>query len=156
MSARALLPILGAGLIVVTPGCGPEDADGPPAIRLGESVCDECGMILSEERFATATIIEGPRGPEPRLFDDFNCQFNYEAVHPDLGVIARWSHDYETSEWLPTNRACFLRSPGLRTPMASQTAAFATEVAANSARDELGGVVMTFEALRQHLVREMD
>lgn len=131
-------------LTIVLTGCGRGAADGPPPVRLGDSVCDECNMIISDARWATATIVEGPRGGEPRLFDDFNCQVNYEQGHPEHTVLARWSHSHATSEWITTESARFLISPELRTPMGSKTAAFGAESEAAAAGSALPGEVVDF------------
>lgn len=131
--------------------CDEKPSDGPPTIRLGDSVCVQCNMIISDERYATATIADGPRGPEPRLFDDFNCQVNYEIENPDEDVHARWSHDRDTSEWLRTSEAHFVMSPQLRTPMASNIAAFATKEAAETAKNEFSGELMTFDVAWKRL-----
>ncbi len=123
--------IAAAGLALT--GCGNQPADGPPAIRLGHDVCAECNMIISDARWATATIVPGPRGPEPRLFDDFNCQVNFENEHADAEIVARWSHDHATAEWLRTEGAHFLFTRDLRTPMGSNAAAFAGRTDAEAA-----------------------
>jgi len=139
---------VGIGIAIIAfsiAGCGRQVAQGPPDIRLDDSMCEECNMIISDERFATATIYEGPRGAEAMLFDDFNCQAIYEASHSDMPITARWSHDYESSEWLTTEAAHFLFSPRLTTPMASQVAAFSERDAAARSLSELGGEVLAFE-----------
>lgn len=136
---------LAAFVLLPLAGCGEQPADAPPKVLLGESVCDYCNMILSDDRWATATIIRGARGPEARLFDDFNCQVNYETEHPDLVILDRWSHDYTKHEWLETSEAFFLLTPALRSPMGSNAAAFATEAEAEAARSEMSGEVMPFD-----------
>lgn len=150
MRPLALLIALAAALACIT-GCDEPSADTPPSVRLGDSVCVECNMIISDERWATATVVESPRGAEPLLFDDFNCQVNHEVAHPELHILARWSHDHTTSEWIRTEQATFLISPGLRTPMGSKIAAFATPAGANAAKDELTGDVMTFDTAWKRL-----
>lgn len=131
--------------------CDPESAGGPPEVRLGDSVCQQCNMIISDDRWATATIIEGPRGPEPRVFDDFNCQVNYENERPDAVVVARWAHDFDTREWIRTENSRFLMSPALRSPMGSKVAAFATKAAATDAQRQLRGDLMTFDVAWRRL-----
>lgn len=145
--------LLFSALVAALNGCAADSADAPPTVQYGDSVCDACGMIISDERFATATIIEGPRGSEARLFDDFNCQANFEIDHPDIAVITRWSHDYTTGQWLRTADAVFLESLQLFTPMASHVAAFAHEEAARAAQHELGGDITTYESFHR---RAMD
>jgi len=142
----AALLFFGCSVVALT-GCDRQSADaGPPAIALGNSVCAECNMIISDERFATASMIDGPRGAEPRLFDDFNCQINFENEHTDQIVLTRWSHEYDQPAWFKTQGAYFLLSPKLQTPMASSAAAFASQEAAENARQRLGGEVLRFDA----------
>lgn len=131
-------------LAIALPGCGGREADGPPVVRLGDSVCDQCNMIISDARWATATIVDGPRGGEPRLFDDFNCQVNYEREHTAQAVLARWSHSHATSEWISTESAQFLISPEIRSPMGSRMAAFGSASEAAAAESELAGEVVDF------------
>ena len=132
---------------LVLSGCGSEANNGPPTVRYGDSICVECGMILSDERFATATIIEGDRGDEPLLFDDFNCQMIFESKHSDLIIVDRWSHDYGTIEWIHTADAWFVRSDQLQTPMASHIAAFDGQVEAEEFAKTLEGEVVDFESV---------
>jgi len=143
--------ILLASTLAALAACGRSSDSGPPSVRLGDSVCAQCNMIISDQRWATATIVSGPRGPEPRLFDDFNCQVNYENDHPDLDVVARWSHGHATRQWIRTGDARFLLSPNLRTPMASRVAAFVSPDNADAAQAQLTGEVMGFEQAWQQL-----
>lgn len=144
---------VGGAMLLLFSGCNKQATDTPPVVRLGDSVCEECNMIISDERWATATIVEGPRGAEPRLFDDFNCQVNYEIANPDLTILGRWSHSHTTRKWIRTGDAHFLMSPGLRTPMASSIAAFASESEAEAAKGDLAGDVMSFEVAWKRLGR---
>jgi len=143
-----LRPALLIGVLSVSfvlGGCGGEGVDGPPSVRLGDSVCTECGMIISDERFATATVIESDRGREALLFDDFSCQKNFESKHSDSSVVDRWSHDHGTSAWFHTSQAWFVRSAELRTPMASQAAAFVSEEDARVFAETINGQILSFE-----------
>ncbi|GAB5495681.1 MAG: hypothetical protein Phyf2KO_07610 [Phycisphaerales bacterium] len=132
-------------------GCDSQVASGPPEIRLGDSVCAECNMIISDKRWATATVVEGPRGQEPLLFDDFNCQVNYEVEHTDMNILDRWSHSHATGKPIHSTDALFLDSPNLRTPMGSGIAAFASTLEADGAKDELTGEVMDFKTAWERL-----
>lgn len=137
--------------IAMVCGCDRTVASGPPVVRLGDSVCAECNMIISDERWATATMVEGSRGLEPRLFDDFNCQVNFEVGNKGLQIHARWSHDYATREWIPTEDAHFLIAADLRSPMGSNLAAFATIADADEIKAQSAGELMTFGEAWQHL-----
>jgi nitrous oxide reductase accessory protein NosL len=132
--------------IVLVNGCGETDPDALPEIRLGDSVCIECGMIVSDDRFGTATVIEGDRGSEPLIFDDYNCQKIFEFKHPDLNVIRRWSRDYETLAWFRTGEGWLVSSRQIRTPMASDVAGFDSIERAQEFAESVSGEVITYDA----------
>lgn len=150
MNARYAWLAIGAGISFAT-GCDRQASEGPPAIRLGDSVCVQCNMIISDVRFATATIVEGPRGPEPRLFDDFNCQVNHEIENPDLPILRHWVHDHAQPRWIDAADAHFVIAAALRTPMASHTAAFASQADAETTAKALGGEILDFETAWKRL-----
>jgi nitrous oxide reductase accessory protein NosL len=128
------------------PSCGRTSLEGPPSIMLGDSTCQECGMIISDERFATSTIIVSERGDQPLLFDDFNCQIIFEHKMPELEVVNRWSHDYASSRWIETNTGWFVHSMQIRSPMASGLAFFETRSEAESYAETLSAVVLNHES----------
>jgi len=128
-------------------GCGTDTDGGPPNIRYGDSICAECGMIISDERFATATIIDGDRGNEPMTFDDFNCQMIFESKHPELTITDRWSHDHTSSEWISMADAWYVKSDQLRTPMASHIASFTTKAEADAFAAPIEGQVVNFATI---------
>jgi len=121
---------------------------GPPSVNLGDSTCVECGMIVSDERFATSTIIIGERGRQPLVFDDFNCQINFEQQHPELDVVTRWSHDYLSPAWHETAEGWFVVSEQIRSPMASSMAFFKNRADADTHAVSVSGSVERFEAVR--------
>jgi copper chaperone NosL len=118
------------------------DLEAPPDIRYGEDVCDLCGMIISEARFAAGYITaEG----ETRRFDDIGNMVVYH-LEMDEDVAVFWVHDYETAEWLRTDEATLAYVEGLITPMGSGLVAFADRDAAVQAVAS-GGDLMDFPAL---------
>ncbi|MFG0274418.1 MAG: nitrous oxide reductase accessory protein NosL [Phycisphaerales bacterium] len=133
-------------------GCDETDPAGPPEVVYGSSVCDFCNMIISDERFATATIVVDDRDrPAARLFDDFNCQADGEAGLAPDAILARWVHDHATRAWIRADEAHFVRAASLRTPMASRVAAFADAGAADAAASEWGGETLSFPELHRAL-----
>jgi copper chaperone NosL len=118
------------------------DLTQPPDIRYGEDVCDLCGMIISEPRFAAAYVTtEG----ETRRFDDIGDMIMY---HMETGedVAVFWVHDYETAEWLQADEATLAYVEDMITPMGSGLIAFADPDAAAAAVAH-GGDLMDFATL---------
>lgn len=144
--AFGAVSILFAGAILW--GCAKVDPDAPPEVTYGVSVCADCGMIISDERYATALVVEDERGrPEALLFDDAGDQIIYERENQTGKVLARWVHDQQTKAWLPAESAWYMRAKSLPTPMASGIAAFAQKADAERMAGELDGVLLTFDQL---------
>jgi copper chaperone NosL len=130
---RLLLLLSTLMTLAAVAACGSaKDALAPPDIVYGEDACAECGMILSEPRFAAASLVETQGRVEPLLFDDIGDMLGYHAARPELQVRRWYVHDYETEAWVDAEAAVFVRAPGLRTPMASHLAAFADAASAET------------------------
>lgn len=136
-----------AMLALVTACQKPADALAPPAIVYGEDVCDQCNMVISEERFAAATLVDEDGIPAPRRFDDIGDMLAYHADHPELRVRRWWVHDYDSREWLDAAAATYVRTPNLRTPMGHGIAAFAAAAAAKAFAASEAGTVITWAQL---------
>jgi len=137
--------LLGIAFALTVPSCNRTEQGGPPKIMLGDSTCRECGMIISDERFATATVIQSEHGKEALLFDDFNCQLNFEHQFPDLDITNRWSHDYSSLVWFETESGSFVKSPEIRSPMASGMAIFQDRSEADAFSKPVSGEILEFE-----------
>ncbi len=117
--------------------------DKPPDIRYGEDTCDQCGMIINEERFAAAYVT---RQGEVRRFDDLGDMMQYHAEHAE-DVAAFWVHDYETGGWLKADQAFFVMSEAFRTPMGHGIIAIGEKDRAAQLAAEAQGKVLTFQEL---------
>lgn len=129
--------------------CGGEPAQiKPPKIYYGEDVCDHCNMIISDKRFAAATIVEVSEGQtDSRIFDDIGSMFLYHDEHPELEVLARYVHDYETKEWLDAEDAYFVHSEDVHSPMNHGVIACETREQAERLAKEFDGEVVTYDGL---------
>ncbi|RME70484.1 MAG: hypothetical protein D6784_16710 [Chloroflexi bacterium] len=118
----------------------------PPTIHYGEDVCEFCGMIVSEERFAAGYVLQD--GTE-RVFDDIGDMIQQYLREPGQ-VAALFVHEYNEHTWIRAETAYYVHSDHLTTPMLSGLAAFAGEAAAQQAAADLQGQVMQFEDLLTH------
>lgn len=99
---------------------------GPPEIHYGRDACARCGMIVSEERFASGYV--GPGG-ETVAFDDLGEFLAFVSLNPALAVQS-YVHDAQDGRWLRASSAVFVKLPGLATPMGSGYAAFSSQARA--------------------------
>ena len=101
-------------------------SDGLPEIHYGRDVCARCGMIVSEERFASGYV---GSGGETVAFDDLGEFLAIVSLNPALAAKS-YVHDAQDGRWLRASQAIFVKLPGLATPMGSGYAAFSSEAGA--------------------------
>ncbi len=139
-AAVALLALLASAC------AGAAAADGPPEINYGRDVCVECGMIISEERFAAAYRL--PDGTE-KIFDDIGGLLQHGQETGDLEVADVWVHDYTTEEWVPAGDAHFIVTRSVTTPMAFGILSFGDLTRATAFAEGLDASVIPWETVRE-------
>lgn len=126
----------------------------PPEILYGEDVCDQCDMIISDERFAAGLVVEVGSGRyEHRIFDDIGDLLVFEKEQGDgLTIATYYVHDYNSKEWIDGQHAYYVHSDELRTPMGFGLAAVTQPLEAEALAEEWGGTVLTFAELHEQFV----
>ena len=148
MIARRKLLVTGALLPFALVGCGGKGASGsePPSIKLGRDTCDRCGMIISEERFASGIVDEKGNA---LTFDDPGEMI---ATLQDEGLNGRrvWVHGYPSMKWIDAKNAVYVVAKEAQTPMGTGVVPFDNEAEASTFAEEKKGVVYTWEDLLQN------
>jgi copper chaperone NosL len=142
-----------AGCVLALTACRRDGDLSPPAMHYGVDPCEACGMIISDERYAAAALIDGGReGILAIRFDDIGCIFEYEEDNPEAVVLRRYVHDHGTKEWLDADAAVLVHAETLRTPMATGLAAFADRAKAAELLEQHPGETLSFADLRARRV----
>ncbi len=138
--------LTGVVLMMVVAGCTSSgDRNRPPQIRYGEDPCDECYMLITEERFAAAYVTEDGRA---RRFDDIGCMLVFLRKHPE--PTARfWVVDYQTHMWIDATQAYYVRAPELKSPMGYGLVAVNNREVAQDIARQHRGEIFDFQALQQ-------
>lgn len=145
--ARFAFVIFPLSLVILLAACNSNSNEPqPPEIHYGEDVCDACGMLISDAKFAAASVEQDGAAHK---FDDIGDLVGYYAKHAEVKVKAYFVHDYSSEKWLRAENAYFVQSPQIQTPMAHGVAAYADRVAAEAAAQKFSVKVMTFSELRQ-------
>lgn len=142
------LLLLALLLLFLLAACSNSAAAGPtpPEIYYGEDICEFCGMIISEERFAAGYITQD--GQE-HIFDDVGDMVLAYQENSET-ITAAFVHDYENHTWIKAQTAYFVLSEDLPTPMLSGLAAFPTQEQAQKFAKQLHGQVLSFDQLLTH------
>lgn len=141
-----------AGLAAVALAAGIGAGCGHPAPRrlvMGEDACAHCQMLTADPRY-TAQLVT--RTGKVYVFDDPGCL----AAFLDQGTVAEdrvhslWVADYlEPDSILPVDRAIFLRSDSLRSPMSYAIAATTPGPRADSLARALDALRLDWPAVRR-------
>jgi copper chaperone NosL len=144
----ALSILLSALLLLGFTACGgrANAEPTPPTIHYGEDICELCGMIISEDRFAAAYVTTDGHD---HIFDDIG---DMVQAHPEKQeeVMVFFVHDYENQNWIRAETAHYILSDNLPTPMLSGLAAFSSAEKAKAFATEIDGQVLTFDELLTH------
>jgi copper chaperone NosL len=123
---------------------GSGDSSGPPEIAEGRTICDECGMIIDEIRFASSyRSIDGGE----LHFDDIGDMLAHGHREGELGDAEIWVYDFESRDPIVAEDATFVLSGEVATPMAWGVVAFASADDAHELADDVDGTVVGWSAL---------
>lgn len=148
---RTRVNLVSAALVTLVAGCGRGALSGPPEIRLGRDECDECNMLIAEDRCSCALLIERAGRRDHARFDDVGCLLDYEhQTPPDVRIVEGFVRDHGSRAWVPIAQAWFLLSESseLATPMGSGIVAFADRTGVEAARGQWGGTILDHAAVR--------
>jgi copper chaperone NosL len=135
--------IIAVLLIIATACQTTHDFERPPEIRYGEDICYQCGMIISEPRFAAAYVT---RQGISKIFDDIGeLLIHFDESGDD--VVVFWVHDYEDGTWIRATEAYFIENQNVITPMGHGLIAFHNVDHAEALAAKLGTRSLSFDQL---------
>lgn len=83
-------------------------SDGPLEPAWDRQSCAQCGMLLSDPRFACEVR---PSSGETLFFDDPGCLLSYLRAHPQSASPAIYLRRFDAPGWLPLRSAAFMEVP---------------------------------------------
>jgi copper chaperone NosL len=134
-------------LIVLFSSCSAK----PEPFAYGKDLCEDCKMTIMEPRFGAEIITNKGRIYK---FDDVHCVANYiekgKIQQSDIKQTLFIDYNKENN-FVDGTTAYFVTSPQLKSPMNSNSAAFATREEAQKKATETGGNVSNWTTLQQAL-----
>lgn len=141
---KSAMPALAIVLSLVLASC----STGPEPLHFGQDACHACRMILMDNKFGAEIVTQ--KGKVYK-FDDVNCLmsfYNSGTILPsevkDVVVI-----DFSGAEKLiDARKALYVQSELIKSPMASNVAAFEVGTSLEKLNKQWKGSVLTWEELR--------
>lgn len=110
-------------------------SNAPADFSSGEFQCDNCGMIIVDEKFKSEILtLKG----KIKRFDDICCMLRWKEENFSE-IKSVWLIDFHANHWISIEDAYILKSEKLRSPMSSGMAAFGSSISLNEATREFGG-----------------
>jgi copper chaperone NosL len=134
------------GLLLLT-ACAPATPTEPgaPEIAYGHDVCEACGMIIDDARFAAAFVTSAGKAHK---FESIGDMIAWQMDHPNEDARAWFVHDYATETWIRAETAYFVLSDQIQAPMPPGLVAYADQTAAAQRAQALGAAVLNFDETR--------
>jgi len=120
-------------LTVLLPSC----ERGPEPMRYGKDECESCRMTISDQRFGCQIVTKKGRVFK---FDDLCCMHDYvkDGALIENDIHERYVGDFNRPNvFIPVQSAFFL-SGAIKSPMASNTPAFATAAERDAVKAKTG------------------
>lgn len=130
--------------VILLTGCSRKVSDKPPDIMAGKDPCDNCFMIINENKYAGAFWLDNG---EAKRFDDIGCMMSYVSKNNSM-VSAYWVFDYLTGTPLKADNSFFLSSDNFETPMGSGIIAVQSKSEAYKLAEKYKANVISFNELK--------
>jgi copper chaperone NosL len=141
-------------LLFLIISCQRDSEVKPAEIFYGEEVCDRCKMIISQELFSAQYILLGGK---VKKFDDIGCMMNYifeEEAQKDK-VLAIFVRDYNSKEWIEGEKAYYIGSSNIKTPMGHGLVALKEREAAEKlAKEKEGKLLESFSEAKNWVLSQ--
>jgi len=119
----------------------------PEPIQYGKDSCHQCKMTIMDKKFGAEVVTT--KGKIYK-FDDVNCMVNFlnAGTLGERDVSFRLVVDYSQPEKLiAAGEAFYVKSPEIKSPMASQVAAFESYDSKNEYKKQWKGIYLTWGEL---------
>lgn len=121
---------------------------GPRPLNYGTDACSFCKMTLMDQHYGAELVTKKGK---IYVFDDANCFVMFlkkGEVKPEEAAGHFFADYAHPGTLVEAGKAIFLRSDGLKTPMASGFAAFADQPGLDAVKAQAGGEVLNWKQVQ--------
>ncbi|WP_457622738.1 nitrous oxide reductase accessory protein NosL [Persephonella sp.] len=128
-------------LLLVATSC--EKIKAPVPINYGVDKCEYCQMKIMDDRYGSELITSTGKVYK---FDSIECLASFYIKNKDkMKVHSLWVTDFQKKNLIPAQKAVYLHSKELPSPMGMNLSAFSSESELKIVKDKYGGKVLNWE-----------
>jgi len=122
-------------------------SDRPEPINLGKDLCEYCRMAIADKRFAAEVITKKGRVYK---FDSIECMVAYYNENEEYIKKAYVTNFSNPEEFIEAEKAIYVRSQEIRSPMGMNLSAYKDMERAKSVKGE----ILDWKGLRELIKKE--
>ena len=148
-----MIPLFKKGLLILSVsifvGCTPT----PQPINFGSDLCEHCRMMVTDAQFGSQILNKQSKSFK---FDSVECMIAYDLKNTDPeNVHSRWVPDFSNPDkWVDAEKAYYLHSERLRSPMGLFLSAYETEESAKVLQADYGGQILLYNEVLDLVKKE--
>lgn len=119
----------------------------PEPININQDACSHCHMSIADKKFSAELITEKNRIYK---FDDIRCMLSMKQSNEQMKNASYWVSDYMHADtMIPADKAIFVQSSSLNTPMNGNIIAFSNLSLAKEFSNNNSGTIVTWIELNE-------
>lgn len=119
----------------------------PTPLIVNKDQCEFCKMTVADNRFGAESISKKGRIYK---FDDIKCMIAFNKANEKINMTQQYVIDYSSkNQFIQVNKAWYIIHESIKSPMGSNTAAFAIKEAAMAQAKSISAELISWEQLNK-------
>ncbi len=124
----------------------------PVPINYGQDECEYCRMKITDPRYGSELLLKTGKSYK---FDSIECLAAYYIEYKDRDKIhSLWVPDFLTKKFIPAEKAYYLHTKNLPSPMGMNLSAFKSMQELEEVKEKYGGDVLNWEQVLKLVKKE--
>ena len=124
----------------------------PVPINYGQDECEYCRMKITDPRYGSELLLKTGKAYK---FDSIECLAAYYIENKDKNKIhSLWVPDFLTKQFIPAEKAYYLHTKNLPSPMGMNLSAFKNIQELEKVKKQYGGEVLNWEQVLNLVKKE--
>lgn len=149
-SKKILFFLISVSILFLLTACSKE----PEPIEYGSDSCSNCRMLITDQKFGSEIVTD--KGKIFK-FDSIECMANFYSTQKKDENFSLWVTDFNhPKKFIDADKAFFLRSDKIKSPMGMNLAAFSNKNEQDKAASAFNGTQINWKELVDYVKNNWD